>query len=122
MEKPKPASLTPDNISEGCFGNEYSITIKNYWGETTSGFFEKQHVKDGKLEVEVLEEKGDMVHVMVPGRFIQGREESGGGNFIIVNRGIITPAASEKQPRKWKHILDKTCFSRGPGDNLYVYG
>ncbi|MAG50074.1 hypothetical protein CL621_00340 [archaeon] len=91
MGKTKLAYLSLKNISEGCFSDEYAINVENYWGETTSGFFEKQHVKEGMLEVKVVEEKGNMVSIIVPGRFIEGNEEAGMGNFITVNRKTIIP-------------------------------
>ncbi|MEK6875476.1 MAG: hypothetical protein AABX30_02225 [Nanoarchaeota archaeon] len=84
------AYLIANYVSDGQFSGEFAIGVTNYRGERTSGFFPASSVKDGKLEVKVLMKQGDKVSVKVPGRFIEGREEAGTGDNIIVKTNSLS--------------------------------
>jgi len=67
-------------ISEGMFSHENSVVINGYYGgETirTSGFFDKEHIKDGRLEVEVGPELRGAVMVKLPGRTLEAPGDKG---------------------------------------------
>ncbi len=67
-------------ISPGMFPGENAVAIEGYYdGKTilTSGFFGKRSIKDGRLEVEVLEERGDTVWVQLPGRTLEAPGDKG---------------------------------------------
>jgi hypothetical protein len=88
-------------ISEGCFSSENSVVLEGYYGGKTiltSGFFEKIHIKDGKLEVEVLEEieKGvfeDSVFVQLPGRTLEAPGDKG---YLTVKKRDLTYLTPEQ--------------------------
>ncbi|OGJ16952.1 hypothetical protein A3K73_02065 [Candidatus Pacearchaeota archaeon RBG_13_36_9] len=73
-------------IGEGMFSGENSVVIEGYYSGVstlTPGFFEKRFIKDGKLEVEVLEEKGESVFVRLPGRTLEAPGDKG---YITVKK------------------------------------
>ncbi len=55
MEPDTTIYLTGLEISEGCFSGERAVTGKDFYGEEFSGFFENNYIKDGNLEVQVLD-------------------------------------------------------------------
>lgn len=63
------AYLKTLKIHEGQFSEEKGVRIADYNGEETSGFFENDNIKNGRLEVEVLSEKGNSVLVKLSGPF-----------------------------------------------------
>lgn len=66
--------------SEGMFPHENAVVIGGYYeGKTvlTSGFFDKSHIKDGRLEVEVGPEKCGAVMIKLPGRTLEAPGDKG---------------------------------------------
>ena len=86
------AYLGTQSIEEGQFPNEYAVSVTNPNGEITSGFFQKTFIreKDKKLEVRVLQRNDKLILLEVPGRFIQGCEQSGRGCYITVNEWDVS--------------------------------
>ena len=67
-------------ISEGMFSHENAVVIDGYYGGKTirtSGFFEKRHIKDRRLEVEVGPEKCGAVMIQLPGRTLEAPGDKG---------------------------------------------
>jgi hypothetical protein len=67
-------------ISPGMFPHESAVVIETDYPEgriLTSGFFEKEHIHNGKLEVEVLEEINERVFVKLPGRTLEAPGDKG---------------------------------------------
>lgn len=62
------AYLKPISIRRGLFSGEKSVVLEDYEGYKTSGFFENEHITNGKLEVSVLQEKDELVLIHLPGR------------------------------------------------------
>lgn len=84
------AYLKPLKIHEGQFSGEKGVRIANCNGKEVSGFFENEHIKNGKLEVIVISEKNDAVLVKLPGMTL---EESGSNGYISVKREDLEYAA-----------------------------
>ncbi len=81
-------------ISPGMFSHESAVMIEGYYkGKTirTSGFFEKEHIKDGRLEVEILEERKKSVFIRLPGRTLEAPGDKG---YVTVRKGDLTYGTS----------------------------
>jgi|GEM_PF-3556714 len=70
-------------VSKGMLSDENSVWIEDYTGTATFGFFEKRHIKDGKLEVGVLEEKDNLILIKLPGRTMESPGDKG---YITVRK------------------------------------
>lgn len=57
-------------IRKGCFSGEKSVVLEDFEGDKTSGFFENEHITNGKLEVTVCQEKDGLALIHLPGRTI----------------------------------------------------
>lgn len=67
-------------IGDGMFSDENSAVIEGYYNKKTvltSGFFEKEHIKNCRLEVEMLQEKEDAVFIKLPGRTMEPPGDKG---------------------------------------------
>jgi len=87
MEK---AYLKTLQVSDGCFSGEKGVIIENYDGDKSSGFFENEHIKNGKLEVAVIKEKDGLALVKLPGRTMEGDGDKG---YITVNKKQLEAVA-----------------------------
>lgn len=84
--------IRPD-INEGMFSSEYTVIINCYYTNDggdikTSGFIDKSHFKDGKLEVEVMSIEEDMVLLKIPGRMLEAPGDK--GYLTVHKRDLIT--------------------------------
>jgi len=70
-------------ISPGMFPHENAVWMEDYTGTGTSGFFGKRFIKDGRLEVEVLEEREETIWVRLPGSTL---EVPGDKGYITVRK------------------------------------
>jgi len=87
-----------NSVSEGQFSNEYALSVRNFEGDLTSGFFEKKYVKDNKLVVKVLSDvRKNTILIEVPGQFINGEEATGSGRYINVKRSDLFIEKSNKE-------------------------
>lgn len=89
------AYLNIVKLSEGQFSTEYSVRVRDFQGEEFSGFFQKKHIKNGKLEVRVIGTKEGESLVKVPGRFLGGEAEVGSGCYLTVKSEEISEEISE---------------------------
>ena len=79
--------LSLDSVNDGCFSNEYALSVRNFKGNLTSGFFEKKYVKNNKLVVKVCSNiRKEPILIEVLGQFINGEEAAGSGRYINVKR------------------------------------
>ena len=69
--------LKPISIRKGCFSSERSVVLEDFEGDKTSGFFENEHIIDGKLEVSVIQERDGLALIHLPGRTIEIPGEKG---------------------------------------------
>ena len=70
------AYLTGIKIEEGMFSSESTVICKDYRGKEYSGFFDNNMIKEGMLEVKVLDEKGNLA-LINPSRgqeFLEARD------------------------------------------------
>lgn len=68
------AYLQADEVKGGMFSRENMIIVRDYQGEKLSGFFDKGSIKEGRLEVVVLETKEDWAWVKPNGGFFFERD------------------------------------------------
>jgi hypothetical protein len=79
-------SVLPASINSGMSSDECAIGIMNYKGALASGFFAKEYIRNGMLEVKVVDEKADLALVRVPGQFISDTESAGEGCYITIRK------------------------------------
>ena len=69
------AYLKAGEIKEGMFSNENIIIVSDYQGEKQSGFFDKNSIDQGRLEVVVLNSLGDWAWVRPHGGYFIERDQ-----------------------------------------------
>jgi hypothetical protein len=74
--------LTNIKVSDGQFSGEKAIRVTDYSGTETSGFFENQHIREGKLEVIIVQEKGELVLIKLPGQMLEPPGDKGYINVL----------------------------------------
>lgn len=65
------AYLKPISIRKGVFSSEKSVVLEDFEGDKTSGFFENNHIINGKLGVTICQEESDLALIHLPGRTIE---------------------------------------------------
>jgi len=82
----KKAYLTPLSIGEGMFSSENTIVLKTYDGTETSGFISNDKIKDGRLEVSIVKEKGELALINLPCRM---SEDIGSDGYLTVKKQVL---------------------------------
>jgi hypothetical protein len=80
------AYLQPIRICSGVFFNEKNVVLEDYLGTRTFGFFDNKYLRNDKLEITLLEERGGLVEIKLPLRTIEIR---GDKEYLTVKRESI---------------------------------
>jgi len=93
------AYLQTDYVVEGQFSNEHAVGLTDWLGEKTSAFFPVKAIKDGKLEVTILDEDKNrgLFLVRVPGVFLEGKMMAGEACYITIKKESISFEEKELQ-------------------------
>lgn len=76
-----PTYLTDVEISPGMFSDEAAVFLRDYRGEEYSGFVSKDHIRDGMLEVSILEQTEELA-------LIQSADRGDGHEFLNGKRSL----------------------------------
>ena len=82
--------LTSLSINDGLFSTEKAVVLTTYDGTKTSGFISNEKIKNGKLEVKVVDEKQGLCLVKLPGRMLEAPGDKG---YITVKKDDLKYAA-----------------------------
>jgi len=82
----KQAYLKNIKVGEGQFSNENAITLVDYNGTPTSGFFNSKFIKNAGLEVQVVDETEDLALIKIPGRML---EMPGDKGYLTVKKSDL---------------------------------
>ena len=69
--------LKPIKISEGQFSNEKAVVLMCSDGTETAGFIEKEKLKQGRLEVSIVKEEGNLALVNLHCRMLEPPGDKG---------------------------------------------
>ena len=72
-------ALLQIEVSRGMFDHERGISFCDTYGDQVQGIFPISMIRDGRLEVLVIEEKGETVHI----------EAARGPGYELHNRGRV---------------------------------
>ena len=75
------AYLKGIETSPGNFPNEVAIFLRDYKGESYSGFADKKYLRDGMLEVCILEQVGQLA-------LVQSSDRGDGSEFLNGKRNL----------------------------------